>query len=99
MEEAITAGLEARRATPSDHPDRAAILSNLSVAMHARFAYSGSPMDVAVALTIVQEAMAVPFDDHPDRAAILSNFDNVSHAETFPATLFLVSHRRRIPPL
>ncbi|MFE9481264.1 CHAT domain-containing protein [Streptomyces spororaveus] len=59
--------------TPADHPDRAALLSNLRLALAARFEWLGAVTDLDPAIEAGREAVEVTPTDHPNRAIYLSN--------------------------
>ena len=60
-------------ATPTDHPDRAGRLSDLGVALGARFGRTGAQGDLDEAITVGRGAVQATPADHPDRAMYLSN--------------------------
>ena len=60
-------------ATPSDHPSRAAILSNFGIALLTRFQSTGAQADLDAAIQAGQQAVQATPADHPDRAGYLSN--------------------------
>ncbi|MFF2131679.1 CHAT domain-containing protein [Streptomyces olivochromogenes] len=59
--------------SPADHPDRAAVLSNLGVALGARFEQGGPATDLDAAIEAGQEAIQATPVGHPNRAATVSN--------------------------
>ena len=60
-------------ATPADHPARATFLSNLGLALPARFERTGDLADLDAAIDVGRQAVAATPADHPDRARYLSN--------------------------
>jgi hypothetical protein len=60
-------------ATQADHPDRASRLSNLGVALQARFEQGGDNRDLDWAVRLAREALAATGYSSPDRAARLTN--------------------------
>jgi tetratricopeptide (TPR) repeat protein len=64
---------QAVAASPADHPDRAAMLSNLGGALQRRFERTGDLADLDAAITAGQQAVAASPADHPGRAGRLSN--------------------------
>ncbi|WP_435601172.1 CHAT domain-containing protein [Streptomyces sp. C10-9-1] len=61
------------QATPADHPDHAAKLSNLVSALWIRFGWTGGMGDLDAAITAGQQAVATTPANHPSRAGMLSN--------------------------
>ncbi|MEV4693553.1 tetratricopeptide repeat protein [Micromonospora echinospora] len=59
--------------TPTDHPDIAGRLSNLSVALRIRFDRDGRPADLDQAVEVGLAAVAVGAADHRDRGRHLYN--------------------------
>jgi hypothetical protein len=57
---------------PADHPDRAAMLSNLGGALRTRFASTGDQADLDTAITAGQQALAAAPAGYPHRVAIMS---------------------------
>ncbi|MEV0027837.1 tetratricopeptide repeat protein [Nocardia sp. NPDC050793] len=76
----ITAAVELSRrilgATPNDHPDLAARMSKLGIALWARFEHLGAREDLDEAVQVGREAMAATPTNHPNRATILSSLGN-----------------------
>ena len=60
---------QAVAASPADHPGRAAMLSNLGIALQTRFERTGDRADLDAAIDAGQQAVAASPADHPDRAA------------------------------
>ena len=58
---------EAVDATPADHPDRPALLSNLGTALQARFERTGQQADLDQAITRLPQAVDAAPADHPAR--------------------------------
>ena len=56
---------QAVAATPADHPDRGAMLSNLGGALRARFERTGDPADLDAAIEVGQQAVAASPDRPP----------------------------------
>ncbi|CCH17829.1 tetratricopeptide repeat protein [Micromonospora lupini] len=73
LNQAIELLTTAVAATPTDHPNRAAMLSNLSGALQTRFGRTGSSTDLDEAVTAGREAVAATPEDNPIRAMMLSN--------------------------
>ncbi|RYP32700.1 hypothetical protein DL768_011129 [Monosporascus sp. mg162] len=63
-------------ATLQDHPDRAAILSNLGSWLGSRFERTGSIDDLNRAVDVADMAVNATPQDHPDRAGWLNNLGN-----------------------
>ncbi|MGD0603235.1 MAG: hypothetical protein ABSA53_06505 [Streptosporangiaceae bacterium] len=59
LDAAITAGRQAVAASPADHPDRAAMLTNLGIALGTRFERAGDLADLDTAIDLFQQAVAV----------------------------------------
>ena len=72
LDEAVDAGRQAVAATPAGHPNRPEYLSNLGVALSARFPHSRNKADLDEAVDAGREAVAAPAD-HPNRGKYLSN--------------------------
>ncbi|MGI9003118.1 MAG: CHAT domain-containing protein [Pseudonocardia sp.] len=66
--------------TPADDPDQASYLSNLGVALRARFELVGVQADLDGAISVGREAVQASPVDHPDRAAMLSNLGGALQA-------------------
>ncbi|WP_205718515.1 CHAT domain-containing protein [Actinomadura sp. WMMA1423] len=60
-------------ATPTDHEDHAAYLSNLGDALRTRFERTGAQADLERAVAAGHQAIQATPDDHPNRATILNN--------------------------
>ncbi|MFE2267478.1 CHAT domain-containing tetratricopeptide repeat protein [Streptomyces griseosporeus] len=60
-------------ATPAEHPDRAAMLTNLGTALRARFEQTGELGDLDEALSVSRQAVRDASAGLPERAEILSN--------------------------
>ena len=58
------------QATPADHPDRAGYLSNLGIALSARFERTGRDADLDAAIESWQQAVQATPADHPGRAEV-----------------------------
>ncbi|MFD4913057.1 CHAT domain-containing protein [Streptomyces virginiae] len=80
LDAAIDAGREAVEATPTDHPDRAGLLSNLGYSLGARFARLGVVADLDAAIDAAREAADVTPTDHPNRAIYLSSVGSALRA-------------------
>ncbi|WP_280253099.1 CHAT domain-containing protein [Nocardia abscessus] len=65
----LTAALAA---VPDDHPDRAALLSDLSIAHQVRFEHGGEDKHLDRAIELIEQAVAATLSGHPNRAASLS---------------------------
>ena len=65
---------------PAGHPGRARCLSNLGMALHARFGQTGSLADLDAATAAFRAALDATPPGHPDQAALLSNLGGVLHA-------------------
>ena len=61
------------KATPQDHPDRAARLNNLGNWLSIRFERTDSVDDLNRAVEVADLAVKATLQDHPDRATTLSN--------------------------
>jgi hypothetical protein len=60
-------------ATPADHPDRPAVLSNLGGALRTRCERTGQLADLDEAITALRDAVDGTPADHPDRPGRLCN--------------------------
>jgi hypothetical protein len=58
---------------PEGHPGRAGYLSNLGIALQARFGRTGTAADLDAAITAGQQAVSATPADHPGRAGRLSD--------------------------
>ena len=67
-------------ATPDDDAARAGRLSNLGLALRARFELTGALGDLEEAVRVGREAVAATPVGHADRAAMLSNLGNALQA-------------------
>ena len=76
LDGAITAGQEATAGMPSDHRNRAAILSNLSKSLQTRFAAFGELSDLEAGLSSARAAVEAFPPGHPRRPAALTNLGN-----------------------
>src|SRR4029077_20560668 len=76
---------EAGEATPAGSADWPWRLSNLGVALHARFAHLGRQADLDQAITFFRRADAVVAADHPDRPRMLASLGRAL-AERFERT-------------
>jgi hypothetical protein len=65
---------------PAHHPDRAGMLSNLGIALRARFEQTGARADLDAAIAAGQEAADTIPAGHPDQATVLSNLGNALRA-------------------
>jgi hypothetical protein len=73
LNQAIVDAQAALDTTPPDHPNCAAILSNLAVALRIRFERTGDLADLDQAIVDAQAAVDATPIDHPNRAMFLSN--------------------------
>ena len=73
LQAAVTLFREAVAATPTDHPDRPMMLSNLVAALQAWFERTGVLGDLDEALTVGREAVAATPTDDAHRPGYLSN--------------------------
>ena len=69
----MQAGRDAAAATPTGHPDRPAVLSNLGAALRALWGRTGDLGALTEAVQAGRDAAAATPTGHPDRPAILSN--------------------------
>ncbi|GII88854.1 CHAT domain-containing protein [Sphaerisporangium siamense] len=65
------------RHTPTGHPGRTTMLSNLAIALQVRFERTGVPDDLEQAIEAGREAVQATPTGHPGRAAMLSNLATV----------------------
>ncbi len=65
--------MQAVAASPADHPDRGAMLSNLGLALQRRFERAGDRADLDAAIAAGEQAVAASPADHPGRAAMLAD--------------------------
>jgi hypothetical protein len=72
VDQAIAIGQEAVDATPAGHPDRPGMLSNLGLALGARFERTGQQADVDQEITFFREAADATPVGHPERPGRLS---------------------------
>src|SRR6185295_12461858 len=73
LDEAIAAAREATARIPHEHPDRAAVLSNLGSALQVRFERTGTASDLNEAIALTRAALVVAPSDDPSYATILNN--------------------------
>lgn len=73
LDTAIDLFRQAGAATPDDHPDRAAILSQLRFGLDIRFERTGDPADLDAVIGAGRDAVAATSDDDPDRPSMLSD--------------------------
>ncbi|MFI0155764.1 CHAT domain-containing protein [Streptomyces lydicus] len=64
------------RSIPDDHPDHAAYLSFLGIALESRFDRVGELVDLDEAVEMGRAAVRAVPPGHPDRAALLANLGN-----------------------
>ena len=60
-------------ATPNDHPGRAARLSNMGIAIQAKFKQTRALLDADAAISAAQEAVEATPAEHPDHAGMVTN--------------------------
>ncbi|RYP49514.1 hypothetical protein DL768_004780 [Monosporascus sp. mg162] len=72
---AVSGAEEAVAATPRDHPDRAARLSNLGISLWTRFERTGDVNDLNMAIEKGRKAVEATPRDYPDRAEGLTNWE------------------------
>ncbi|MFF5488286.1 CHAT domain-containing protein [Streptomyces virginiae] len=68
-------------AVPAEHPDRAAMLTNLGTALRARFEQTGVLADLDDALAVSRQAVRSASAGLPERAEILSNLAKTLYAK------------------
>jgi len=73
LNDAIDLLQQAGDATPTDHLNRARMLSNLGIALSVRFERTGVLADLAGAIDAGRAAVEATPSDHPDLARMLSN--------------------------
>jgi tetratricopeptide (TPR) repeat protein len=67
-------------AIPDDDPDRAKMLSNLGIALHARFERAGDPADLDAAIDLLRQAVAASPAGDPVPDGMLYNLGRALHA-------------------
>ena len=73
---AVNVASQAVEATPQNHPDRAALLRNLSNRLRERFELAGSSDDLNYAISVASQAVDATPQGSPDRAGQLNNLGN-----------------------
>ncbi|MDT3442683.1 hypothetical protein [Pseudofrankia sp. BMG5.37] len=73
LNDAIDLFRQAVDATPTDHPDRAMYLSNLGLALQARFERVGELADLNDTIDLFRQTVDATPTDHPNRARYLSD--------------------------
>ncbi|KAI0084237.1 CHAT domain-containing protein [Irpex rosettiformis] len=92
--------------TEDDHPEKAAIINNLGLALNTRFECAGERQDLEEAIFLWQLANALTPDDSPDKPSWLSNlavsiisrFEREGRAEDLEEAIGLCTHAVELVP-
>ncbi|KAI0083113.1 CHAT domain-containing protein [Irpex rosettiformis] len=106
LETSIQCNRVAMGATEDNHPEKAAIVNNLGVALSTRFKCVGERQDLEEAISLQQLANALTPDDSPDKPSRLSNlavsiisrFEREGRAEDLEEAIGMWTHAVELIP-